>query len=42
MIFGNNSYNLPIITDWPTSSPLIPARIFIAFVQNIASIPMYT
>ena len=42
MIFGNNSYNLPIITDWPTSSPLIPARIFIAFVQNIASIPIYT
>lgn len=29
-----------ITTDCPTSSPFIPAKIFIAFVQKTANIPM--
>lgn len=29
-----------MISDWPASSPFIPAKIFIAFVQNTANIPM--
>lgn len=31
-----------ITIDWPTSNPLIPANMLIAFVQNIANIPMNT
>ena len=29
-------------TDWPTSTPLMPARMLMALVQNTASMPMYT
>ena len=29
-------------TDWPTSTPLMPAKMLMALVQNTASIPMYT
>lgn len=29
-------------TDWPTSTPLMPAKMLIALVQNTASMPMYT
>ena len=27
-------------TDWPTSMPLMPARMLMALVQNTASMPM--
>lgn len=36
----NVAIDKAIMTDWPASSPLIPARILIAFVQNTANIPM--
>lgn len=29
-----------IISDWPASSPLMPANILIALVQNTANIPI--
>ena len=31
---------LAIMIDWPTSRPLIPAKMLIAFVQKTASMPM--
>jgi len=34
--------DMEITTDWPASNPLIPANILIAFVQNTATMPMYT
>ena len=33
---------MPMTTDWPTSTPLMPAKMLMALVQNTASIPMYT
>lgn len=32
---------IAMIMDCPTSNPFIPAKIFIAFVQNTAKLPMY-
>lgn len=37
----NTMIERAIINDWPASSPLMPARMFIALVQKTANIPMY-
>lgn len=36
----NAMIDAAIISDWPASSPLIPAKILIALVQNTANIPI--
>lgn len=38
----NSMMDDAITIDWPTSNPLMPANMLMAFVQNTANIPMNT
>lgn len=36
----NAAIEIAMIRDWPASSPLIPAKMLIAFVQKTANMPI--